>query len=335
MTTHTLAPSESQHVDAYRTTGTSPGPAGRVRVRLRTDHGGWGDHEVAYEVHGPAHAPTTAVLGGISADRHLVDDAVQPARGWWPGVVGSGAALDPERHRLVGIDWLSSGAHPITTHDQARAVAAVLDELRVQRATLVGASYGGMVALAFAALFPTRADALVVLCAAHRSHPLATALRAIQRRIVRFSAEHGRPALGLSLGRALAMTTYRSAVEFDARFDGRPLAGVGAPRFPVEEYLDARGAAFAERFDPERFECLSASIDLHTVEPSAIRAPTTLVSFDTDALVPPWLVDELAERAPGVRRRVSLSTIFGHDAFLKEVEAVSAAIATALSEESR
>ena len=49
----------------------------------------------------------------------------------------------------------------IDTHDQARAIAAVLDRLGVARArAVVGSSYGGMVALAFAAIIAQAKKAL-------------------------------------------------------------------------------------------------------------------------------------------------------------------------------
>lgn len=346
MTATTLpAVAPTSHVDAYRCTGTSPGRTGQTLIRLDLDCGEALDVRVGYELQGPANAPPIVVLGGISAGRHLAPTTSSP--GWWPGVVGPGAALDPGRHRLLGMDYVGGPAaglrgeqspaggststrHPITSGDQARALAAVLDDLGLGRVTLVGASYGGMVGLAFADLYPRRVRHLVCLCAAHRTHPMATALRAIQRGTVRLAQEAGRPRAGLSLGRALAMTTYRSAAEFDARFDWRPLEDSTSPRFPVEEYLEERGRAFAERFDPDAFVTLSESIDLHAVDPARITAPTTLVSVDSDVLVPPWLVDELAAASPGVGRHVTLSSIFGHDAFLKEVGLVSDVIRSAL-----
>jgi homoserine O-acetyltransferase len=219
----------------------------------------------------------------------------------------------------------------VTSSDQARALAAVLDALDVSAVTLVGASYGGMVGLAFARLFPSRARRMLILCAAHRTHPMATALRAVQRRIVRLACEAGRPADGLSLARSLAMTTYRSAEEFDRRFDWRPEGGRGAACFPVERYLDARGDDFAARFSAERFTRLSESIDLHRVDPDGLTVPTVLVSVDTDALVPSWLVNELTARAPGVERHLTLRSIYGHDAFLKEAALVSDVIRSCLT----
>ena len=306
--------------------------AGTLRADIPFDHLGHRSVSIRYEAHGPAGAPATVVLGGISAGRHLAGTASDPAPGWWPGVVGEGAALDPARHLLVGIDYLGGNSEdgplrPVTSHDQARAIAAVLDELGIAAASMAGASYGGMVALAFAELFPARVARLVILCAAHRTHPMATAVRSVQRSAAELGVATGQAARGLALARALAMTTYRSAREFEERFDSGPLS-VGKPGrepscFPVEQYLNACGADFSRRFDTERFVALSESIDLHATAAASLPPQTLLVSFDTDVLVPPWLVDELATRSGSCPNHVTVPSIFGHDAFLREVEAVS------------
>ncbi len=316
----------------------APDPAtnvrsGVVRTFIPFDHLGERSVEIAYEAQGPSAAPATIVLGGISAGRHLAPSAADPSPGWWPGVVGQGAALDPARHLLIGIDYLGGNTEddgllrPVTSHDQARALAAVLDELGIAATSIAGASYGGMVALAFAELFPARVARLVILCAAHRTHPMATAIRSVQRSAAELGVVGGQTGRGLALARALAMTTYRSTQEFEERFDSGPL-DVGHPgqspaRFPVEEYLNARGADFIKRFDTERFLTLSESIDLHRTSPETLLPHTLLVSFDTDLLVPPWLVDELATRSGRCPKHVTVPSLFGHDAFLKEADAVA------------
>jgi len=321
-----------RRTDGYRAPGAPPGETRHVTVTLELDRAGTHEVRISYEVHGPAELEPVVVLGGISADRHLVSTPERPKRGWWRGVVDRGAGLDPFAQRLVGIDYLGGpgvpvpGTAPVTTRDQARAVAAVLDDLGATKAAVVGASYGGLVALAFAELFPKRVTRLVVLCAGHRAHPMATGIRAIQRAIVRLGQEAGREESAVIIARALAMTTYRSTAEFEERFDVRPTDDALPPRFPVQEYLEAQGVTFASRFDSGSFYRLSESIDLHLIEPERITVPTTLVSFDTDVLAPPWLIDELAERAPGVDRHVKLESVYGHDAFLKEVDAVSAVL---------
>jgi homoserine O-acetyltransferase len=324
----------ARNTSPYLSSATPPGFSGRSRQRIELDHHGPHVIEVSYEVHGPANAPAFVVLGGISAGRHLAPTAEDTSPGWWPGVVEPGGALDTTCQRLIGVDFLAGPnstfrpTAPVTTHDQARAVAAVLDKLGAHSVTLVGASYGGMVALAFAELFADRVSGLVLVCAAHRTHPMATAWRSIQRSVVQLGEQSGAPEEGLALARQLAMTTYRSADEFEQRFDHGP-SSEGAVRFPVQDYLEARGSAFTGVFDAASFLSLSTSIDLHRVDPRLVGCRTTLVSFDTDALVPPWLVEELAQGVPGVCEHVRVSSSFGHDAFLKEPERVSSALRTA------
>ena len=308
----------------------------RLRARLRLEHAGLVSVEVGVEVHGPVDGPAVVVLGGISAHRHLCPTPTDPGEGWWPGMVGPGLPVDTDRYRAIGIDFAGAPGTTcpcgrITTVDQARLVMAALDDLGVDRSTIVGSSYGGMVALAAAGRWPERITGLVIACAAHRPHPMATALRGLQREIVERGRARGDAKWGLIIARALAMTTYRSADEFEARFGSSATWGSGRPTFPVEEYLRARGEAFSARFDPESFLRLSESIDCHDVDPRAIRAQTTLISVDTDAVVPEFLADELDRLAPGVTSHVKLTSPFGHDAFLKEIEAVGRAVGTALA----
>ncbi len=311
--------------------------SGTLRRELDLDYHGKKTVAIRYAAAGAARLTPVLVMGGISAGRHA---AAGPRGnpGWWRGVAGRGQALDPAGQRLIGFDFVDGweaeggikGPRRITTRDQARAVRAVLDHLGVERVSVVGASYGGMAALAFQELFPERVNRLVVLCAAHRTHPMATARRALQREMVRFGIESGSPARGVKMARALAMTTYRSPQEFELRFDAGRLPGpLAAPaRFPVEKYLEARGDDFARVFDAERFLCLSESIDLHRTSARKLMPEALLVSVDSDALAPPWLVQELA--AASGAKHVVLSSLCGHDAFLTEQEAVSSLLREAL-----
>jgi homoserine O-acetyltransferase len=205
---------------------------------------------VAWRLHGES-GPVVAAMGGISAGRMVCD--VDGVPGWWGEITGPGRALDTDRYRVLGVDFLggshdSSGPQPgagfpsISSYDQALALRLVLDQLGiVSLAACVGASYGGMVALAFAERFPARLRHAVVVSAAHRTHPMSTAWRSVQRAIVRYALSHGEGPRGLALARALAMATYRSAREFEERFAGAAVRGSDGFRFPVESYLMARG----------------------------------------------------------------------------------------------
>ena len=295
--------------------------------------------EIAWELCGRDGAPVVVVLGGISAHRHVTATRSATGAGWWSELVGPGIAIDTRRLRVLSFDYLGGNGrstgprcHPqrpfptVTTDDQADVLAHLLDHLEIARlGAIVGASYGGMVALAFAARHPRRLGRLVAISAADRSHPQATALRSVQRGIARLGLARGASEEGLALARALAMVTYRSPAELEQRFDGPPSwdEGSSTPRFPVEGYLQARGERFAAGFDPHAFLCLSESLDLHRVDPRAIATPTTLVSVRSDQLVPPAQISGLARRLAGPCRLIEIDSIYGHDAFLKEVETVS------------
>src|SRR5690348_10868098 len=139
-----------------------------------------------------------------------------------------------------------------------------------------------MVALAFAERYAELVDRIVVISAAHRAHPMASAWRSVQRETVRALTARGDAATGLKIARALAMATYRSPAEFAQRFSATAQKKDGVFRLPIEDYLYARGQAYADSYVPEAFICLSESIDLHRVEPEKIRTPTTLVAVSED-----------------------------------------------------
>jgi homoserine O-acetyltransferase len=310
-------------------------PRGTLDVALTPAYGSRPRRvRVRYAWPGAAGAPTVIVQGGISADRDVCATRPGAAPGWWQDQVGPGAAIDLARCRVLAIDWLDrsdlgADATAVAASDQADALAALLDALAIPRvAAFVGASYGAMVGLSFATRHAHRLDRLVAISGAHRAHPLATALRAIQRDVVRLGLAHGAAREATGLARALAMTTYRGADEFAERFAAAPTWRDGRFRFPVEDYLDAAGAKFAERFAPQRFLALSESIDLHRVDPCELRTPTTLVAVTSDRLVPLADLRELA--AASGARLVEIDSKYGHDAFLKEVDAVGAALREAL-----
>jgi homoserine O-acetyltransferase/O-succinyltransferase len=293
-------------------------------------HGGrLSNVRVAWRLVGPANAPVVCALGGISSNRRVFD-LDEPRQGWWSEVVGPGQALDAGRFRVLSFDYLggsaettgpasgSSGFPSISTYDQAELLVRLLNNLGIKSIrAIVGGSYGGMVALAFGERYPERVSRLIVIGAADRTHPMATAWRSVQRRILQFAVECGRPKEGLQLARALAMATYRSAEEFEARFDGAPARAEERFSFPVEQYLFARGSDFAEKHKPEAIVGLSESIDLHRVEAARIFVPTTIVAIREDQLVPLSDLRGLAARLP-VARLHEISSIYGHDAFLKE-----------------
>jgi homoserine O-acetyltransferase len=169
---------------------------------FRAEHAGRaGRLTVRYSVIGKASHPAVVVLGGVSANADAMI-RFDGGPGWWREQVGPGRAIDTRRFRVIGMDFVTGNSiriaddacRHITTHDQANVLAALLNALHVSRLhAFIGASYGAMVGLAFASRYPERLERLVAISGAHRAHPRAIAIRAVQRRILALAANAGRP----------------------------------------------------------------------------------------------------------------------------------------------
>lgn len=305
------------------------GARGEFSATLNLVHGGETPVTIRYELAGPEDASLLIVAGGISAGRHAVANASDASEGWWQV---QSDAFRP--FRLLAIDWLGAdGAldRPIDSSDQARALLAALDELELPgAAAFVGASYGGMVGMHCAAMAPKRVPALLAIGAAHRSHPFASAQRALQRQAVELAERLGSPEQGVALARKLAILTYRTSQEFAARFAAPTAIEDDRARASSEAYLDHMGAKHSARMTATAYRRLSESIDLHHIDPATINVPATFVAADSDQLVPAEDIEALAHAVPN-GRFILIPSLFGHDAFLKEGRAVGEIIETFLS----
>lgn len=295
---------------------------------------------VAWRWVGPASAPVICALGGIAANRRVCRED-ECRGGWWSEIAGPQRPLDSQRYRILSFDYLGGSGDStaplpaqsfpsVSSYDQAELLLRLLNHLGIKSLrAIVGGSYGGMVALAFGERYPERVGRLIVLSAADRPHPLATAWRSVQREIVRLAAESGRAEAGLKLARALALATSRSGEELAARFRDPPTLEANRFLFPVERYLLARGADEGARQSPESFLCLSESSDLHRVDAGRIFVPTVAIGVREDQLVPAADVRAMVARL-GAGRFHEISSLYGHDAFLKESQQLRGVFAAAL-----
>ena len=306
---------------------------GDLDVTLALRHAGSHRLRIRWEALGDAATPVVFVAGGISADRHVAASATFAQPGWWDAQVGEGKALDPSRVRVLAIDWLGADGAldvPIDPADQADAIARVLDALGVAALdAFVGASYGAMVGLQFAARHPRRLQRLCAISGTHRAHPYASAWRALQRQAVALGALQCDEVDGLSLARQLALLGYRTPEEFDARFAGAQVVD-GQVRVGAEDYLRHCGAKYVARTAPTAFLRLFESIDLQKLDPERVQAPVTVVAIAQDRLVPVADAYALVERLPDARLHV-LQSLYGHDAFLKEHDVIARVLADVVS----
>lgn len=331
---------------------------------------------IAYETWGRLNdARDNAVLlfTGLSPSAHAASSPEDPAPGWWEDIVGPGRAIDTLRHFVVCVNSLGScfgstgpaSPNPSTgerwgmdfpelaIEDIARAGHAAARALGLKSLdAVVGPSLGAMSALAFVAQFPGIARRLVVVSGTAAASPVAIALRSVQREAIlrdpewlggRYASDRP-PRSGMRLARKIGTITYRSALEWNARFGrarlaGNPApvrAGAFAPEFEIEAYLEAQAERFVSAFDANCYLYLSRAMDRFQLADHAgaeglsglfARAGlerALVIGVETDGL---FTIDEQARLAAALERG-NVSTTFarlhspqGHDAFLVDVDA--------------
>ncbi len=325
----------------------------------------------AYETWGQLNTErsnTVLVFTGLSPSAHIASSEDDPANGWWEDMVGPDKPIDTGRYFVVCVNSLGScfgstgpaSIDPATgeryrlhfpvlhVEDIAAGGAEVLDHLGIQQAdTVLGASMGGMTALAFAMLHPERARQLVAISSSARSLPFSIAIRSLQREMIRRDTawQNGNyppdapPVTGMQLARKLGMITYRSADEWAERFgrervtDRPPVDHPFGMDFEVESYLEAHAAKFVGSFDANCYLYLSRAMDLFdatdhggSLEQALSRVQVKramIIGVDTDFLFP---VEQQEELAIGLQKQVAevvfhrLASIQGHDSFLVDMD---------------
>lgn len=333
--------------------------------------------ELAYESWGELNAGAdnaVLIFTGLSPSAHVASSIEDQASGWWEDMVGPDKPIDTNRYFVVCINSLGScfgSTGPASTNprtgrpyrldfpvlsleDVAKGGALLIDHLGIERLhTVVGASMGGMTALAFTLLFPNRSAGLIAISSAARSLPFSIAIRSLQREIIRtdpdwrngqYPFEHG-PSNGMRLARKLGMISYRSAEEWTERF-GRERAdadhdGPFGIDFEVESYLEAHANKFIGTFDPNCYLYLSRAMDLFDVTDhggslhqglSRVRLDRAMIiGVETDFLFP---VEQQEELAIGLKAFVPdvefrrMDSRQGHDSFLVDMDRFRPAIAS-------
>lgn len=307
----------------------SSGQRGQFSAALDLAHGGSPTLAISYELAGPVEAPVLLLAGGISADRHVIANSSDANDGWWQVQAETFAPF-----RVLAINWVGCEGdldRPIDAADQAKALLATLDHLGIDGAAgFIGASYGAMVGMHLAAIAPERVGRLLAISAADRAHPFASAHRALQRQAVELGERFGSGEAGVALARKMAVLTYRTAEEFGERFADSLSIEQGRAKAGAEPYLDHMGIRHCRKMSSVAYRRLSESIDLHRIDPARITIPATFVAVESDQLVPAAHIRALAG-AVRDGEYLSLSSVYGHDAFLKEEQAVAAIIHNFLS----
>ncbi|HEX7612490.1 MAG TPA: alpha/beta fold hydrolase, partial [Candidatus Limnocylindrales bacterium] len=228
---------------------------------------------------------------------HALTGSADAAGDWWAPLIGPGQVLDTEKFGVICINLLGSRygtsgplsrntvtgkpygrTFPrITVRDQARAQWRLLDALGIGKLALaVGGSLGDMVALEVALERPGEISRVVPIAAPARIGQLAVGWNHIQLEVVEKLGLDG-----LELARQLAITTYRSEIDFEQRFTGRVEAD-GTPS--IVSYLRHQGRKLLERFDEDTYCTLVRAMDTHDIgrdRGGAVAALQRLAAYGT------------------------------------------------------
>jgi len=286
---------------------------------------------------------------------------------WWPSIVGPGLAIDTNKYfvicpNVIGGCQGSTGPSSlapdgkrfgsrfpaITIRDMVEAELRVTDLLGINRYVMaVGPSLGGMRSLEWAITYPERVERICTIGSSAVATGDQIGSASIQIRAIKsdphfnggdyYDQPQG-PTEGMGIARRIAHLTYRTESEMDVRF-GRELQGDDTGRYAVESYLDHQASKLAKRFDANTYIVLTEAMNSHDVGRgrggvaaalAGIKIPVSVVSIDTDRLFPVRLQEEIVELTPTARPLETISSPFGHDGFLIEVETMGQLLEKAL-----
>ncbi|MEH3132382.1 MAG: homoserine O-acetyltransferase [Mycolicibacterium neoaurum] len=300
-----------------------------------------GDSHITGPV-GPDH-PTPGWWDGVAGPGATIDTTrwcaiATNALGGCRGSTGP-SSLAPD-----GKPW-GSRFPAITIRDQVNADLAALAALGITGvAAVIGGSMGGARALEWIVGHPDTVRAGLVLAVGARATADQIGTQSTQVAAIKADPDWqggdyygtGRsPVAGLEIARRIAHLTYRGEAELDSRFandaqgDEDPTTG---GRYAVQSYLEHQGGKLVSRFDAGTYVALTDALSSHDVGRgrggvaaalAGCPVPVLIAGITSDRLYPLRQQQELAELLPGCPGLSVVDSIYGHDGFLVETDAVA------------
>ena len=249
------------------------------------------------------------------------------------------ASLNPRTGRPYGLDFPI-----ITIKDMVNAQARLIDSLGIDKLLCVaGGSMGGMQALQWAVSYPQRVRSAIPIATTAQHSPQQIAFNEVGRQAIMADPNWNNgdyyssapPTRGLSVARMVGHITYMSdasmSEKFGRRFKEHALAQKFEPDFEVEGYLQYRGDNFVKRFDANSYLYITKALDYFDLHNGrglgevlkGVSARLLMLAFKSDWLYPPYQLREVVKacKLAGVNATYcEISSHYGHDAFLLEVE---------------
>lgn len=274
---------------------------------------------------------------------------------WWPGLFGADACFNPEKHFIVcaniqGSPYGSTSPldiNPVTGNpyfsdfpkltirDMVQFHILLRQELGIEKIDLlIGGSIGGYQVLEWACMEPETIDKIAVLASSAVNSPWSAAFNETQRKTIERSQDWGQPIPeagmeGMKTARGVALLSYRNYKLYQKT--QQPMNGDFLFPDRAPSYQNYQGEKLAGRFNAWSYYFLTHAMDSHNIGRNrggvvralrSIRSKALIVAFEDDLLFPNSEQKLLATEIPGAVYEF-ISTEYGHDGFLLEVEKLS------------
>ena len=281
------------------------------------------------------------------------------AAGWWPGLIGPGCVINPEKHFIVCANILGScygttgplsndpatqqpyySSFPmITIRDMVKAHILLSTYLGIEKIyLLMGGSMGGYQCLEWTVMENDRIERLFLAATSPTESAWGIAVHTAQRLSIEADQtwnEH-RPGAGhngLKAARAIGMLTYRNygiLVQKQTDTDTEKL-----DHFRASSYIHYQGDKLSKRFNAYSYWLLTKAMDSHHLARGrkkslqdilyGIRQPVLIIGINSDILCPVEEQKSLAAKLPAADYD-EIDSAYGHDGFMVEVEKIASAL---------
>ena len=254
------------------------------------------------------------------------------------------SSVNPKTGKPYGLDFPM-----ITIADMVNAQARLVDYLGIKELLCVaGGSMGGMQALQWVASYPDRVRCAIPIATSMKHSPQQIAFDEVGRQAIMADPAwqegdyYGKsvPERGLSVARMIGHITYMSDQSMEDKFSRRlkdkSYSFSFRTDFEVEGYLRYRGDSFVKRFDANSYLYITKAMDYFDVSdgkliPDGREIDTRIlvISFQSDWLYPSYQSKEMVQQMRMRQADVTyceITSTYGHDAFLLEVDAEYALI---------